>query len=122
MVSVRLGVTLSSVSDKSRIELDSQANTLVVGRGTLIFHDHCQTVRVSSYDPEAGARECQMVSAAVAWDHPQTGQVYLLVIHQAIEVPNLPNHLLSPMQCRMNGVRVNDVPIFLLKIPMTQHT
>ena len=117
MVSVRLGATLFSVSDKVRMELDSHSDTLVVGRGCLIFHDHCRTVRVLSYDPEAGARECRTVSAAVAWDHPQTGQVYLLVVHHNIEVPNLPNHLLSPMQCCMNGVSVNDIPKFLAESP-----
>ena len=57
------------------------------------------------------------MTAAVAYDHPQTGQVYMLVVNQAIEVPHLQHHLLCPMQCRMNGVKLNELPKFLADDP-----
>ena len=41
----------------------------------------------------------------------------MMIINQAIYIPHLDNHLLCPMQCRVNGVRVNDIPIFLVEDP-----
>jgi hypothetical protein len=64
-----------------------------------------------------GARTYQTVSGALAFDHPMTGQTYLLVFHQAISMPQLDHHLLCPMQCRVNDVIVNDVPKFLTLNP-----
>jgi hypothetical protein len=39
------------------------------------------------------------------------------VIHQAIYIPDLDHHLLSPMQCRVADVVVNDCPKFLTANP-----
>jgi hypothetical protein len=41
----------------------------------------------------------------------------MLVINQAIEIPHLQNHLLYPMQCRLNGVHISELPKFLAKDP-----
>ena len=109
----------SSISVEARMECDSHADTSVVGKNSLMFHDYGRPVRVSGYHPRDGVKECRTVSAAVAYDHPQTGQVYILIINQAIEIPHLENHLLCPMQCRVNGVRVNDVPNILVDNPDT---
>jgi hypothetical protein len=39
-------------------------------------------------------------------------------IHRpTVEVPHLDNHLLCLMQCRMNGVKINDLPKFLAAAP-----
>ena len=54
------------------------------------------------------AKNCQTVSAVVAYDHPVTGDTYMLVFHQAIMVPNL--NLLRSNQMRANNLRVNDKP------------
>ena len=72
---------------------------------------------VSGYDPQLGSREFKTVSAVLEYTHPLTGQIYHLVIHQAIQIPNLDHHLLSPMQCRVNDITINDVPKFLMKTP-----
>jgi hypothetical protein len=57
---------------------------VVVGKEALIIHDYGQLVNVYSYDKEDGCKEYCTVSAAVAYDHPQTSQVFMLVINQAI--------------------------------------
>ena len=111
--SVRMQAATSSQIQESRMEADSHADTTVVGRNALIIHDYGRPVRVSGYDPKDGTKEYRTVSAALAYEHPQTGQVYMLVIHQASEVPYLDNHLLCLMQCRMNGVKIKDLPKFL---------
>ena len=39
------------------------------------------------------------------------------MIHQAIDIPTLVQHMLCPMQCRMVGVTVNDCPKLLTPLP-----
>ena len=41
---------------------------------------------------------------------PITGKVYILVFHQTIYCHQMDNHLICPMQCRVNGVVINDTP------------
>ena len=54
------------------------------------------------------AKDCQTVSAVVTYDHPATGDTYMLVFHQAIMVPNLNSNLLCPNQMGANELRLND--------------
>ncbi len=58
-----------------------------------------------------------MVSGVLAFDHLRDGQVYHLVFHQAIHMPQLDHHLLCPMQCRVNDKTFNNVPKFLTHFP-----
>jgi hypothetical protein len=60
------------------------------------------------------------VSRVLAYDDPTTGEVYHLVINQAIYTPHLDHHLICPMQCRVNDVIVDDMPKFLTSDP-TDH-
>ena len=48
---------------------------------------------------------------------PLTGSSFHIVIHQAIYIPTLDQHLLCPMQCRMEGLDINDCPKFLTNLP-----
>jgi hypothetical protein len=63
----------------------------------------------------------ETVSGVLTFDHPRDGQVYHLVFHQAIHMPELDHHLLYPMQCPVNDVTVNNVPKFLTPFP-TENT
>ncbi len=74
-------------------------------------------MEVVGYDSQQGLQTSETVSSILAFDHPQDGQVYHLVFHQAIHMPQLDHHLLCPMQCRVNDVTVNDVPKFLTCFP-----
>ena len=51
------------------------------------------TVSVSGCDPHNRAKKYRTVSVAVAWTHPQIGQVCVLVINKAVHVPHLQKHL-----------------------------
>ena len=57
------------------------------------------------------------ISGSVAFDHPQTEQVYLLIFHQCIHSDHLDHNLLCQMSFRMNGVEINETPKFLLENP-----
>ncbi len=102
---------------ETSLELDSHADMTVLGAGTLIMQSCNRPVEVVRYDPQQGSQSFEMVSGVLALDHLQDGQVYHLVFHQAIHMPQLDHHLLCPMQCCINDMTVNDVPKFLTPFP-----
>ncbi len=83
---------------ETTLELDSHANTCVLGRGALITLDYDRPVCVVGYDESLGSKTYQTVSGVVAYDDPQTGRMIHLIINQAIHIPHLDHHLLCPMQ------------------------
>jgi hypothetical protein len=105
---------------EATLELDSHADTCVLGRDALIILDYNQPVSVVGYDESLGSKTYQTVSGVVAYDDPQTGRMLHLIINQAIHIPHLDHHLLCPMQCRVNDVTVNNLPKFLAANPTDQ--
>ena len=105
-----------------RVELDSHADTCVVGNScALITHDFDRPVRVFGYDGTLGeAKPCKTVSAVVAYDDP-SGVTYMLVLNQAILVERMKSVLLSTSQVREHGVRINDEPKHLVLNPTEDH-
>jgi hypothetical protein len=104
---------------ETSLELDSHADMTVLGAGTLIIQSCNQPVEVVGYDPQQGSQTFETGSGVLAFDHLQDGQVYHLVFHQAIHMPQpqLDHRLLCPMQCCVNDVTVNNVPKFLTRYP-----
>ena len=83
----------------------------------MITHVMDETIDVTGFDPQGPTRGYPLVTAALAYDDPVTGEVFILNVHQAISIPGLNHNLLSPMQLRLNQVAVNDVPKFLTDNP-----
>ena len=80
--------------------------------------DYDRPVSVRGFDPNGPlSTSLRTVSAAVAYDHPDTGETLILLVNQAIEVPHMGHNLLSTMQLRLNDVIVNNVPKFLTDKP-----
>jgi hypothetical protein len=99
-------------------DLDSHADTCVVGKNALIVHLLDKKVNVTGFDPTQGKiKGLDLVSAALAYDCPRTGEATILMIHQAVHVPTMDNDLLCPMQMRMNDVVVNECPKFMETSP-----
>ena len=102
LTSVRLpNLKLSSLKFNGKeyqLELDSYADTCVLGDGALIFFDYDRPIKVLGYDESLGSKTYRTVSGALAYTHPDNGQIYHLVIHQAILIPHLGHHLLNPFQ------------------------
>ena len=107
----------SVASSKPKVELDSHADICVVGDNCLVIHDHNWPVNVYSYDPKDGHRSAKTVDATVGYQDPQSGQVFILMINQAIFIDGLDNYLLCPMQCHLNGVHIREIPKFLAESP-----
>ena len=101
---------------KTKIELDSQADTCVVGDHCLIVHDQKRSLNVYEYNLKVGSKHAHIIDAIVAYTEPETGQVFILLLKQAIEINRLNHHLLCPMQCCMNGVLMDEVPNFLAPV------
>jgi hypothetical protein len=49
-----------------------------------------------------------IITAAIAYDDPRSGKVFILVIHKALYFPEMKRCLLCPMQMRLNDVVLNE--------------
>ena len=112
-----VGASRRQDNDNLKVELDSHADTFVVGKNVLVIHEHDRKVQVQGYDPTLPTREAMIVDCALKYRCVSTGECSILVVNQALQVPELEHCLLCPMQCRMNGVEINETPKFLLQHP-----
>ena len=99
--SVKIGRIAASTSlqhNESWMELDTHADTTVLGKSCLIVQDFNKTVSVSGWNASAGSTECPTVTGVVAYDHPYTGITYMLVWQQAIYLATseVPKYVLFP--------------------------
>ena len=84
---VKLGRVAASTTlqnTESWMELDTHANTTVLGKSCLLIQDFNKNVSVLGWNAAVGSTECPTVTGVVAYDHPFTGITYMLVWHQAI--------------------------------------
>ena len=90
----------------------------MIGTNALIVHDFDRPINVTGYNPNGPVhKDLRTVTAALAYDDAHSGETVILVVHQAIYIPDLNHNLLSTMQLRLNDVMVNDVPRFLTDKP-----
>ena len=68
---------------------------------------------VSGFDPSQQTQKSKVVDAAIWYTCQDTGDHLILMINQAIYVPEVERYLLCPMKCQINGVEINEVPKFL---------
>ncbi len=93
-----LSTKINSIGETT-LELDTPTDTCVLGCDALILLNYNRPVIVEGYDPSLGTKTYATVSRVLAYDDPVTGEVYHLVINQAVHIPHLDHHLLCPMQC-----------------------
>ena len=80
-----------------------------------MVHYFDKSINATGYDPEDGSNVCWTVTGVLAYDQSKTFKPYLLVINQAIHMHNLEHHLMCPMQCRNNGININETPKYQSK-------
>jgi hypothetical protein len=101
-----------------RSDLDSHADASVVGMEVITFQDFKRPVNVSGYYPKGPVTMAlKTVSAGMACNVPGSGAVVIILVHQAINLPHLPQNLLNPMQIRINDVVVDETPKFQCASP-----
>ena len=105
---------LDETGNQGACELDSHADTVVAGSNMVMLPngDTKQRVTVSGYSPDLPVMEnIPIASCATAYSSPDTGEVFILVFHQALYFgKKLPHSLLCPNQMRDAGHVVNDTP------------
>jgi hypothetical protein len=99
------------------MDLDTHADNTVLGSSCLLVHDTGSKVDVLGFAAALGSIEPPIITGAVAYDHPITGKVFILVFHQAIYCRQMENHLICPMQCRVNCVTINNTPKICVQNP-----
>jgi hypothetical protein len=84
----------------------------VYGKEVLVFNDFDREVTVTGWYPEGETKSLQIVSAALGYTIPETGNTVLLIVHHSILSPTLNHNLLSKIQMRLHDVVVNETPSF----------
>jgi len=106
----------SSYSSEVRCELDSHADTCAFGRNSYIVSETSQKVSVAGFHPDMKEiNDVRIVTAAVAYDCPETYTTFILVFPQSLYFPKMQNNLLCPDQMREFGTIVNDIPLLRIE-------
>jgi hypothetical protein len=105
-------VYVGRVEEVNRSDLDSHADCCVCGKEVLVFNDFEREVTVTGWDPEGETQSLRILSAAMGYKIPESGQTVLLIAHQSIFSPSLNHNLISTMQMRLHDVIVNESPKF----------
>ena len=91
-------------------ELDSHANMPVVGRNAYIISDTGRIADVNPFTPDYDSIRISIIDAAVRYDCPYDGKMYIFVLRNALYVPSMKNNLIPPFVMREAGIRVSDTP------------
>ena len=92
-------------------ELDSHANMCVIGKHCLKIGETGQTVNVNAFSKDAGGMSAvPVIDAVCAYDCPKTGDTYLLLMRNGLEMPCNDHNLIPPFLLREAGLDVNDKP------------
>ena len=101
---------------RSKTELDSHADSPVVGQASKILEYTGREVLVSGFTEGLGKPlQVPVVTAAVAYENSDTGEVHILVIHIVLYIQDMINNLIPPMMMRLAGLVVDECPKFLRK-------
>ena len=94
------------------MELDSHADTTVFGRNFLVISYTGRECDVSPYtDNYDSVKGVPIVTAATAWTCQESGQTFILIIHEGLWMGDMmPNSLINPNQLRAHGCTVQDNP------------
>ena len=113
-----------STNDKviSATELDSHADSPVVGKYATVLEESGKRVHVSGFTKSLGnPLSVPVVTAAVAYDCDITGDTHILVICNALYLDEMEVNLIPPMMMRLAGIKVDECPKFLSDNPSEEN-
>ena len=103
---------------ESSTELDSHADSPVVGKNVYIIRPTGRKVSVKGFTDQLGAPILvPEVDAAVVYDCEYTGKSVVLVIQNALHLRNMDVNLIPPFMMRLAGLKVDECPKFLAENP-----
>jgi hypothetical protein len=102
----------TTVNMVSRSEIDNHADTCCFGSNFTPLYFTAQFCDVSPFtDSYEAMQNVEVCSAAMAWDHPENGQTYILEYHQGLWFGGKLSHsLINPNQSRVFGISLCDDP------------
>ena len=102
--------------NETTTDLDSHADSLVVGDNAIILFHTSKTVRVSGFTKELGdINKVPVVVTAVAYTDAVTGVTCLLVISNALYMKGMKGNLVPPFMIRLTGHEVDECLKFMCK-------
>ena len=97
-----------NVGESAAFELDSHADTSVLGKNFTILEYTNMSCDVCGFSGTPKLHDVPIVSGATAWND-ENGTTFILVTHHALWIGSKLKHsLINPKQVRFNGVRVMD--------------
>ena len=102
----------TSLPTHGRIELDSHADTIVLGANCIILSHTGQSCKVMPYSDTYNAiTDVPVVTGATLWTSPHDGEEFILVFNEALWMGDTLQHtLVNPNQLRAYGTTVQDNP------------
>ena len=100
-----------------RTELDRHADSPVVGKNCLVIETLDKTVDVRGFTSSLGTCTVPLVNAALLYTCAYTGEKFILIIYNALYVPDMEHNLLPPFMMRLAGLELDEKPKFLTKHP-----
>ena len=79
-LSNRIVTAIESGEDSSSLELDSHADSPVVGSEALTIITNDRKVRINGFTPALGSNTVDVVDAAIAYEFEFTGKVLIMII------------------------------------------
>ena len=98
-----------AMKNESICELDSHADTCLIGKGWSVEEPTGEYCMVRPFDKSYKPVRMEIVSALTAYDHPN-GDTFILEVNQALYSPQQEPSLLNPNQMRWNHLTVDDIP------------
>ena len=93
--------------------MDSHADSPVVGSEALIIRTHDKKVKVNGFTKSLGTKTVDVVDAALAYECEFTGNIYILIVRNALYFKEMGHNLLAPFIMRLAGLKVNEQPKFM---------
>ena len=105
--------TRGTMPKHGHCELDSHADTIVAGSNCTLISRTGKECDVSPYREDyTPITNVPIVTAATAWQSPDTGQTYILILNECLWMGDTMSHtLINPNQLRHFGTLVNDNPM-----------
>ena len=85
-------------------------NMIVCGRDVYIISKSGQVAEDNAFAKECGVLNIPIVNADVVFEDPYEGDIYFLVMRNALYVGSMDHHLIPPFIMQEAGLVVNDVP------------
>ena len=102
----------SLLPPEGHIELDSHADTIVLGANCVILSHTGQSCEVMPYsDTYDTITDVPVVTGATLWASPYDRDEYILIFNEALWIGNTLQHMLvNPSQLRAYGTTIQDNP------------